>query len=412
MPLLNYSYLEQITSNVTFKKKFLKLGLSSQNRVKLATAFFFFGMGFCFASWASRIPDIKTFLHLSEADLGSLLFAIPAGQILAMPLSGKVVTKYGSKKVSIIGLLLYSFLLIFAGFSNTVYQLAFSLFLFGFFGNFCNIAVNTQGVITQQLLSKPIIGSFHGSWSLAGFTGALFGLIMISLHLKPFIHFILVFLIVALIVIFNASWLVKPKRKNKKEIPTETKPKISFFKISDPNLIWFGVICFCGMASEGIMFDWSGVYFKDIIKAPQNLVILGYTSFMISMASGRFLSDIFVEKIGPKKLLITSGIAISTGLYWAVIFPSVISCTLAFMLVGFGVANVVPTIFNAAGKSEKVEPGMALTIVSGISFLGFLMGPPVIGYIAEATSLKYSFAVIGIFGILIALIVSRLKIKF
>lgn len=216
MPLVNYRYLEQITSNVTFKKKFLKLGLSSQNRVKVATAFFFFGMGFCFASWASRIPDIKTFLHLSEADLGSLLFAIPAGQILAMPLSGKVVTKYGSKKVSIFGLLLYSFLLIFAGFSNTVYQLAFSLFLFGFFGNFCNIAVNTQGVITQQLLSKPIIGSFHGSWSLAGFTGALFGLIMISLHLKPFIHFILVFLIVSLIVIFNASWLVKPKRKNKK----------------------------------------------------------------------------------------------------------------------------------------------------------------------------------------------------
>lgn len=412
MPLVNYRYLEQITSNVTFKKKFIKLGLSSQNRVKVATAFFFFGMGFCFASWASRIPDIKTFLHLSEADLGSLLFAIPAGQILAMPLSGKVVTKYGSKKVSVIGLLLYSFLLIFAGFSNTVYELAFSLFLFGFFGNFCNIAVNTQGVITQQLLSKPIIGSFHGSWSLAGFTGALFGLIMISLHLKPFIHFILVFLIVVLIVVFNAPWLVKPKRKQKAKIPMETKPKASFFKISDPNLIWFGVICFCGMASEGIMFDWSGVYFKDIIKAPENLVILGYTSFMISMASGRFLSDIFVEKIGPEKLLITSGIAISAGLYLAVIFPNVVSCTLAFMLVGFGVANVVPTIFNAAGKSEKVEPEMALTIVSGISFLGFLIGPPVIGYIAEATSLKYSFAVIGVFGLLIALIVSRLKIKF
>ncbi len=413
MPLFNYRFIELIASKSRFKKRFKNLGLSAQHRILLATALFFFGMGFCFASWASRIPDIKTFLNLSEADLGTLLFAIPVGQILAMPFSGKVVTRYGSNKIAVFGLLLYAFFLIIAGFSNSVYGLAISLFFFGFFGNFCNIAVNTQGVITQQLLNKPIMGSFHGSWSLAGFSGALFGLIMISFHLKPFVHFILVFLIIGLIVLFNSSWLIKSKKiKKEEQVIDEAKNKSSLFKISDPNLIWFGIICFCGMASEGIMFDWSGVYFKDIVKAPENLVILGYTSFMITMASGRFLSDYLVVKFGPKKVLIYSGIAISTGLYAAVLLPGLINCTLAFMLVGFGVANVVPIMFNAAGKSEKVAPGIALTIVSSISFLGFLIGPPIIGYIAEATSLKYSFALIGIFGFLIALIVSRLKISF
>jgi MFS family permease len=158
------------------------------------------------------------------------------------------------------------------------------------------------------------------------------------------------------------------------------------------------------------MFDWSGVYFKEIIKAPGALVILGYTTFMISMALGRFLSDILVAKFGSKKVLIISGLVISFGLYMAVLLPYLIPCMIAFMLVGFGVSNVVPIIFNVAGNNENVPPAISLTIVSSISFLGFLIGPPLIGFIAELTSLKYSFAIIGVFGVFISVLVSRLTI--
>jgi MFS family permease len=128
------------------------------------------------------------------------------------------------------------------------------------------------------------------------------------------------------------------------------------------------------------------------------------------MASGRFLSDFLVHKYGVKKVLMVSGIIISAGLYNAILFPYLIPCTIAFMGVGFGVSNVVPIIFNIAGNNQKVTTGIALTIVSSISFIGFLIGPPLIGFIAELTSLKYSFAIIGIFGIFITIMVSRLKI--
>ncbi len=131
---------------------------------------------------------------------------------------------------------------------------------------------------------------------------------------------------------------------------------------------------------------------------------------MISMASGRFLSDILVAKYGAKKVLIISGLVISSGLYMAVLLPYLIPCMIAFMLVGFGVSNVVPIIFNVAGNNKNVPTGIALTIVTSISFLGFLIGPPLIGFIAELTSLKYSFAIIGVFGVFISLLVSRLKI--
>lgn len=405
MPLINYGFLAKILPKAKIKKGYRNAKQSYLNRVRLATSLFFFGMGFCFATWASRIPDIKSMLQLSEAGLGTLLFALPVGQLVGMPFSGRIVAKYGSRNIVIMALPVYAFCLTLLGLATVKWQLALGLFLFGFFGNFCNIAVNTQGVYTQQLFDKPIMGSFHGSWSLAGFFGALTSLLMLALELTPYQHFLVAFVFSLLIVLFNYKFIIKAKVKKKGE-----QEKYSFIKNPDMTLIWLGIVCFCGMASEGVMFDWSGVYFKEIIKAPGALVVLGYTTFMISMASGRFLSDILVRKYGAKKILMISGIVISSGLYTAVLFPYLIPCTIAFMMVGFGVSNVVPIIISVAGKNEKVPTSIALTIVSSISFLGFLMGPPLIGFIAELTSLKYSFAIIGFFGLFITILVSRLKI--
>ncbi|WP_309642342.1 MFS transporter [Flavobacterium sp.] len=405
MPIFDYSFLNKILPKAKIKKSFRNAKQSYLNRVRLATSLFFFGMGFCFATWASRIPDIKSTLHLSEAALGTLLFALPFGQLIAMPFSGKVVAQYGSRNIAILGLFLYAICMILPGLATADWHLAIGLFLFGFFGNFCNIAVNTQGVYTQQLFTKPIMGSFHGSWSLAGFCGALLGLLMLAFKLSPLQHFVVAFTIVSLIIVFNYKYIIKSKSKQE-----EAKTKYSFFKNPDKTLLWLGVVCFCGMASEGIMFDWSGVYFKEIIKAPGALVVLGYTTFMITMASGRFFSDILVGKYGAKRVLMASGIVISFGFYMAVLLPFLIPCTIAFMLIGFGVSNVVPIIFNVAGNNEKVPTSIALTTVSSISFLGFLIGPPLIGYIAELTSLKYSFAIIGIFGLFISILVSKLSI--
>jgi MFS family permease len=405
MPLFDYSFLGKIIPQQKHKKSYRKAKQTYLNRIRLAMSFFYFGMGFCFASWASRIPDIKSFLSLSEGELGTILFALPIGQLTAMPFSGKLVTRFGSRKVLLFSLILYAFCLTNIGLAAETWQLALGLYLFGICGNFSNISINTQGVYTEQIFKKAIMGSFHGSWSLAGFCGALVGLLMMAFELTPYQHFLIVFAIVGLLIFINYRFLIKVKTV-KQEIDIE-KPK---FRMPDKSLIWLGVIGFCCMASEGIMFDWSGVYFKDIVKAPGALVILGYTSFMITMASGRFLSDILVRKYGAKKILLVSGITISLGLYIAVIFPYLIPCTIAFMMVGFGVSNVIPIIYSAAGRNTTIPTGEALTIVTGISFLGFLMGPPIIGHIAELTSLRYSFAFIGVFGVFISVLAYYLKI--
>lgn len=361
-------------------------------------------MGLAFASWASRIPQIKTTLQLSDGVFGSILFALPVGQFLMMPFSGKLVTRFGSHNILKFALPAYTVALSCIGLAQASWQLATVLFLFGVTGNMCNISVNTQGVAAERLYGRPIMASLHGGWSLAGFTGALIGMVMINLNIVPFWHFVFIIAVILVIIKINYPYLLRtaPDVKN-------NEPRRKFFMKPDGILLQLGIIGFFSMASEGAMFDWSGVYFKDVVKAPESLVILGYTSFMIMMATGRFLADYLISKIGRKLLMQICGVLISGGLFTSVIFPYLVPSTIAFMLVGLGVSSIVPTVYSTAGKHGKVPPGIALATVAGVSFLGFLMGPPLIGFIAEVFGLRYSYAVIGIFGIGITLFVSRVK---
>lgn len=381
----------------------LKAG-SDKKRIRIAVALVYFSLGLCFSSWASRIPDIKTALHLNDAQFGTILFSLPVGIFLMMPISGRLVTRFSSRKVLLFALPGYTICLSNLGLVHEGWQLAIALFIFGVFGNMCNIAVNTQGVLTERLYGRPIMSAFHGGWSLAGFTGALIGLLMINLKMTVYWHFVTVVLLVWTIIWINFPFLIKTSLAQRL-----AEPKRKLFSKPDRDLFQLGIIAFCSMASEGIMFDWSGIYFKDIVKAPPSLVILGYASFMIMMASGRFIADYLISKIGKKLLMQICGVLISSGLFTAVFLPYLVPSTIAFMMVGLGVSSIVPTVYSAAGRHPVIPPGIAIATVSSVGFLGFLMGPPLIGHISEAFGLRYSFALIGIFGIGISLLVSRIR---
>src|SRR5688572_6599792 len=375
---------------------------ASKLTMRVAISSFYFCMGFSFASWASRIPDIKTRLQLSEAELGTLLLALPLGQLLTMPVSGRLVTKYGSRTIMTFAALLYAIELTNIGWAAQMWQLGLALFIFGVVGNMANISVNTQGVLAEKAYGRPIMTSFHGVWSIAGFTGALVGLLMMNLKLTPRQHFFIVAAFVFVIVFIARRYLIPGT--------TASTEKKRFFSKPEGVLVQLGVIAFCSMAAEGTMFDWSGVYFKEVVEAPRSLIILGYASFMIMMATGRFFGDKIIAGVGRKKLLQVSGIFILTGLMISVLFPYIVTATLGFIIVGLGVSSIIPTVYSTAARSTKIAPGMALASVSSIGFFGFLMGPPLIGYIAELANLRYSFAVVALFGLCITIIVTKLKV--
>ena len=181
-------------------------------RHRKGVSVFFFIAGFTFASWASRIPDIKIQLQLSDGALGSVLFALPVGLMVSMPFSGYLVSRFGSRGVVIITSVFYPLTLILLGLATASWQLAAILFLFGFWGNLFNISVNTQGVGVEALYKRSIMVSFHGLWSLAGFSGAAVGTLMVSFHTSPFVHFCVVLFICTALCLFTLKHLLPADR--------------------------------------------------------------------------------------------------------------------------------------------------------------------------------------------------------
>ncbi len=362
----------------------------SPGRTRLAVCAFFFLPGLCFASWASRIPDISLKLGLNEGQLGQLLLAIPAGSLVSLPVAGWLVQRWGSRRTVLLASVLYAGFLPLLGWAGSFWPLAGALALFGFAGNLLNIAVNTQAIGVQEFYGKPIMGTFHGLWSLAGFLGGALGTLLIKLEEPPLRHFLLVLgLCLALAAWASAHILRRDVGK------TGGSGGLSL-RNPDPFLLRIGLIAFCGMLSEGAMFDWAGVYFQKVVRPDPALVTAGYVACMGAMASGRFLSDYFTHRFGATRMLQASSALITSGLLLAVSLPYLVPAVLGFLLVGFGIASVVPLAYSAAGRSTTVSPGVALALVSTIGFLGFLLGPPLIGFLAQLSSLRVAMAAVAV----------------
>lgn len=181
------------------------------------------------------------------------------------------------------------------------------------------------------------------------------------------------------------------------------------FAKPDSNILKLGFIAFASLITEGTMFDWSGVYFKTVVTVPEALTTMGSIAFMATMAGGRFAADRFVTRFGISRILQCSGIISTSGLLLAVMFPNIYTATIGFLMVGIGVSSVVPLVLALAGKSKTLPPGIAIAAVSTVGFLGFLIGPPMIGFIAQATSLRWSFLVIAVLGFGTTLLASQIK---
>jgi MFS family permease len=369
--------------------------------LRIAVGAMFFMAGLSFSSWASRIATVQQTLGLSDAGLGAVLFALPVGLMCSLPFSGWIITKIGSKKLAIGALLVYAAALVSLGLAQNTFQLIVCLLCFGFSSNSVNIAVNTQAVATEQLYQRPIMAFFHGLWSLAGFIGAgIATFIMIANRISPFHHFTIMLVVIAIGVAVAARYLKDDK-------VTDAGP---VFVMPDKSLITLGIIAFCSMICEGAMFDWSVIYFKKVVLAPVELEGIGFTTFMLTMAGGRFVADWFAHKFGLKRTLQVSGSLTATGLLIAVAFPYVYTAMAGFLLVGAGVSSVVPMVYSAAGKSKTMSPGVALAAVSTIGFMGFLVGPPIIGFIAGIATLRASFILIACMGISVVVVSTMAKI--
>jgi MFS family permease len=376
-------------------------------RMRIANAVFFFISGFGYTTWTSRIPDLQLQLHLNKAQLGAALFALPIGLFVTIPFTSRLLSKFSSNGIMLIGALAFNFILALVGFSNLYWQFIIILFFFGSSRNLLNLATNTQSVSVQKFYDKSIITTFHGIWSLSGLAGVFTSWMMTFLNVPTRWHMLVVAILlsVAGMVAYPSTLNQKPEPKQEpedKNLPLMQRMfKTAFLIFKDRALFKFALICFATMACENVMYDWSGIYVREAVHANEKIVTTGLLVFMVSVALGRFIGDKMTGRWGIKRLLVNSSILIVSGFAVAILLPHVGSALVGFSLVGFGVSCIVPLVYSMAGKSKTLSEGPAIAAVSSIGYLGFLFVPPFVGFVAQAVNLQVAFGVIALLGLLI-----------
>ncbi len=340
-------------------------------------------------------------LDLSDAALGSVLFALPLGLMLTLPVTGYLLQRFSSRTIMFAGAVLFNLMLCLIGFSTSSWQLIIALFFFGSSRNLMNISLNAQSVGVQSLYDRSIITTFHGVWSIAGFAGAAAGSLMVSADISPSVHL----LIAGGLMIALGCYAVRDTLPQ----PPSAKDEKKSFILPDRSLLKFGLISFVSMACEGTMYDWSGIYFQKAVHASKDVVTLGYVVYMIAMATGRFIGDRLVGRFGVMNMLKFSGVLICTGLALAALFPFPVTAGIGFMFTGLGVSCVVPLVFSIAGKSKAMGTGPAIAAISTVGYFGFLVVPPLIGYISHTAGLRWAFGLMAMLGASMSLLVMKIN---
>jgi MFS family permease len=375
----------------------------SLNRLRRANAVYFFISGFGYSSWTSRIPGIKESLKLNDAHFGTLLFMMPVGLILTMPFTGKLLDHFKSRTILLIGAMIYNLVLACMGFSGYTWVLGIMLFFFGSSRNLMNLSMNAQAIGVQALYNRSIMSSFHAVWSMAGFAGAAFGYLMVTLNVIPAWHLLGVSLVLSALTLYYYQDALdqKPDHKHKRSI----------FTLPPKGMLVFSLICFAAMACENTMYDWSGIYIRQVLHGSKGVATIAFVVYMVAMTAGRFIGDRMADRFGIQRVLAASGFLITSGFAITVLSSYIPLTMVGYLLTGFGVSCVVPFVFSLAGKIPMSNPGAALASISSLGYLGFLLVPPMIGYVAQASSLRVSFAVIAVMGLLMVRLSTRIKIQ-
>ena len=367
---------------------------------RTAISLYFFFAGLIFSSWASRIPDVKDMFALNEAELGAVLFMLPLGALLALPVAGWVVQRLGSKQASVGSIFLYIVLLFLISKAHSVLSISIILFLFGIIGNFANIAMNTQGLSVQHQLKKPILSGLHAMWSLGAFLAAAITGWTMSAGWSMEMHFGVISIAAAVVALFFSFSLIK-------DAAVEHPQKV--FALPNRGLLLMGFICFCVAMSEGAMADWSSLYYRQVVHEISKVSTVGYTAFALCMALGRFFGDRLLQAFGYSTVLKLNGILVCIGMGLALSINSPWAVIIGFALVGLGVSSVIPIVYMLSAKSKSMAPSAAIAAVSSIGFMGFLFGPPIIGFIAQETGLRIALSIVAFLGMMIWLLSIRMK---
>jgi MFS family permease len=350
---------------------------------RLAVAVLFGIFGTAQGSWAARIPWVQDSLGLSAGGLGIALLGPAAGAIVAMPLIGHLVGRFGSRPVAVGGVLGLGISVALPAYSPNLGALLAALILFGATGGALDIAVNANGVEVEQRHGAPIMSGLHGMWSVGGLVGSASAGVVAHAGIPATTHLAVVGVATAVAGVGVAL------RMRTAPAPATRGP---MFALPDRSVLLIATVGFCALFAEAAIGDWGAVFLTDARGTSEGLAATAYSAFSICMAIGRLAGDRMVARFGPSRLVRVAASVGVVGLLGAVIVPHPAAALAGFGLLGLGIATVVPLTFSAAGTRGD-QPGVSIAAVATVSYVGWLAGPSTVGGIAEVTTLPLALTV-------------------
>jgi fucose permease len=363
-----------------------------------ATTAVFFVNGAVIGTWVAHIPWIRDRFDLTASQIGLMLIGMSSAVILAMPLAGRAIVKHGSERVTRLGGIACALAVNLTVLAPEPGLVVAGLFVLGAASATMDVAMNSHGVAVEGDLGRPIMSSLHAGWSFGGMIGAAFAALLSVLGLDPRIA---VAITSALLV---AAVLASTRRIGGGSEPEEAPPA---FALPSRGVVLIALLCLLTMVTEGAMADWGGLYLRRDLGAEPALAALAFAFFTAGMTVGRLSGDRINHRIGSVALLRIGAALTAVPLAAMLLLGTPAAALAGLFVIGLGVANGVPLMFSAAGRQPDAPSGTAIAAVSSMGSLGFLAGPPFIGFVADAISLPWALATLIVAAVVVFALARR-----
>ncbi|MFD1797345.1 MFS transporter [Paracoccus aurantiacus] len=350
--------------------------------------------GLLFGVWASRVPGFKESFALSEATLGFLLLALAGGAIVSFPLAGGLSERLGASRMTVICAIIYCPALIGLALAPTPLMLGIALFIFGALHGSMDVAMNGWGARVENRMGRATMSIFHAMFSLGAGVGAASGYVAVRMGLAPISHFAITAVLGGVI----ALAMMIPAQEPRPAVLSATgatAAKTRLFALPTGRLALVGLVAFAISMGEGAMADWSAVFLARLPEVSEAQAALGYAAFSLMMVLTRMSGGFFIERLGPVRVTRLSGLIAAFGLSVVIATGNLVVALFGFALIGIGYAVVMPLVFSRAANDPDMAPGPAIASVATVGYGGMLLGPPVVGFVAQLTGLPVSFAMLA-----------------
>lgn len=369
---------------------------------RIAVKLVFFINGFVHANLAARFPTIQELFDIDNGILGFVLLSSSVGALLAMPFTGWLIIRNGSRRITIFSVFVYCLFAPLVPLLSGLAGLVVIFFVMGLTAGMLDVSMNSQAVMVEQQHNKPIMTSFHALFSIGMVAGAGCGALFIKLNTTLFTHLGLI----TLVGLAGAAWARYHLIHDR---PQEKVSEGPAFRLPNAAMVGVGVIAFCCMLGEGAMADWSTNYMEKIARADKALAPIGLSAFALAMTLGRFFGDSARTRFGDRKLMIICGVVATVGLSFTLIFITPYTVILGLFITGLGLSSVVPIAYSIAGNAKGLSPGVGLAMVTTVGYSGFLFGPPLIGLLADQYSLRIALMMVAVLFVVMTLLSARYK---